>query len=427
MASTAQYACGICRERKVRCDRSLPKCRRCDRLNQPCGYQVHSRRTRDDQLKQLQERLAKTEAQLALTTQNSSTTSTSHAQPASTLAPTTASTPMDLDSARETNAIVANGSFVPDVDLFSSFAEDMDSHMTFDWMNQPLAALEPMDDLLLNQPQEASQSTSKEDMSPTDLSSLHDRYFQSVHYSFPFINRDKFMIEPTVSGGPAAKALVYAVALAGCSYTTLEDSERQSTCYNLARDYAERCEREDCMSDLNFIQALLLIGRFEASSQKLERSWLTLGRAAMLCRLLRLHRMDEVSHDQSTESGGSQNSSRFSLPHTEDPVLLEERRRTFWGLYILESYVRTRSGLQCQLGGVKVRNVNLYAFKSLTQYPGLSNQLTIARAFGFEFSTAQNAFCSRRGYRTLSRAIILRWLRSNGRVGLTLLRPWATT
>ena len=361
MASTAQYACGICRERKVRCDRALPKCRRCDRLNQPCGYQVHSRRTRDDQLKQLQESLAKTEAQLALTTQNSFTTTTPHAPPASTLALTTASTPMDLDSTRDTSAVIdaaTDCSFVPDVDLFTSLAEDVESNMTFDWMNQTLTTLEPMDDLLLNHPQKASQSGPEEDISPTDLSSLHNRYFASVYYSFPFINKDRFMAESMVSGGPAANALVYAVALAGCSHTTPNDSERENTCYDLARDHAERCEREDYMSDLDFLQALLLIGRFEAWSRKLERSWLTLGRAAMLCRLLGLHRMDEVSHDQSKESGESQNSSLFSLPHTADPVLLEERRRTFWGLYILESYVKTRSGLQCQLGHVKVRNVN---------------------------------------------------------------------
>jgi len=417
MASTAQYACGICRERKVRCDRALPKCRRCDRLNQPCGYQVHSRRTRDDQLKQLQERLAKTEAQLALTAQNSSTKTTPQAQPTPILQHTAASTPMDLDNMRETSAVIdaaTNGSFVPDVDLFTSFPEGMDSGMTFDWMNQPLTTLEPMDDLLLNLPQKAIQSGPEEDLSPADMRLLHDRYFESVYYSFPFVNRDRFLVESTVSGGPAVKALVYAVALAGCCRTTPEDSERQSICYRLARDYAERCEREDYMSDLNFLQALLLIGRFEAMSRKLERSWLTLGRAAMLCRLLRLHRMDEVSHDQSTESGESQNSSLFSLPHTEDLVLLEERRRTFWALYILESYVKTRSGLQCQLGDVKVRNVNLYAFKGLTQYPGLSNQLTIARAFGFEFSTAQDAFCSRPGYRIRSPDIVLRRLRSDG-------------
>ena len=362
MASTAQYACGICRERKVRCDRALPKCKRCNRLNQPCGYQVHSRRTRDDQLKQLQEWLAKTEAQLALTAQDLSTTTTPHAQPAPILGQTAAST-------REMSAVIdapTNGSFVPDVDLFTSFAQDMDSNITFDWMNQPLTALEPMDDLLLNQPQKASQSGPEEVLSPTDLSSLHDHYFESVYHSFPFINKDRFMAESTGSGGSAVNALAYAIALAGCSHTTPEDSKRQSKCYNLARDYAERCEREDCMSDLNFLQALLLIGRYEAMSRKLEKSWLTLGRAAMLCRLLRLHRMDEASQHPSAQNEEIQSGSMFSLPHTKDPVLLEERRRTFWGLYILESYVKTRSGLQCQLGDVKVRNAKPHAFQELT-------------------------------------------------------------
>ena len=241
-----------------------------------------------------------------------------------------------------------------DADLFTSFTDGADTNMSLDWVNQPLAALEPLDNVLLNGPQSSFQSSLEEDLSPTDLGVLHDHYFESVYPSFPFVNRDRFMADSTGGGSPAMCALIYAVALAGCAHSS-EDPNRQLMCYNLAREHAERCERENLLNDLNFLQALLLVGRFEAMSRKLERSWLTLGRAAMLCRLLELHRMDENVHRQGMQNGETRGSSLLSFSHTEDPVLLEERRRTFWALYILQSYMKTRTGWECQLGDVKVR------------------------------------------------------------------------
>lgn len=264
---------------------------------------------------------------------------------------------MDVDKSGEMSALIdipTNGSDLLDTDLFTSFTEGADSDMAFAWTNQPLTALEPFDNLLLNRPPSLPRSLSEGDISSANLSALHNHYFESVYFSFPFPNRDRFMAEATGVGGPALNALVYAVALAGCARSPI-DLNRQSTCYNLSRDYAEKCEREECLGDLNFLQALLLIGRFEATDRKLERSWLTLGRAAMLCRLLNLHLMDQVEEDERMQHEGGPGGSLMSLPRTEDQVLLEERRRTFWGLYILQSYVQTRTGWESQLGDVKVR------------------------------------------------------------------------
>ncbi|TIC91078.1 Asperfuranone cluster transcription factor afoA [Colletotrichum higginsianum] len=408
---TAHQACEICRERKVRCDRALPKCRRCDRLNQPCSYnQAHQRRTRDEQLQQLQERLAKTEAQLALNntprstpsgrpqsrsettepaissrwpsmpdpvTSNASsgtmsrrssqyqlpTTATSQASLVSASGHPATSNPMDLDKPRRMSAVVdmsTNGSSLLDIDLFTSFNDGADSNMAFDWTNQPpLSALEPLDNLLLNRlsPQSLSHSDPDEDISPAELSALHNHYFESIYFSFPFLNRDRFLEESAGASSPAVSALIYAVALAGCAHSP-KHPNRQATCYSLARNYAEKCERDGGLNDLNFLQALLFIGRFEAMDRKLERSWLTLGRAAMLCRLLRLPQMDQVDEGDGFQDDAGQSGPPMCLPRTDDPVLLEERRRTFWGLYILQSYVKTRTGWQCQLGDVN--NFRIY-------------------------------------------------------------------
>ncbi|OHE97150.1 hypothetical protein CORC01_07591 [Colletotrichum orchidophilum] len=368
--------------------------------------QAHQRRTRDEQLQQLQERLAKTEAQLALnntprapsmvrpqsrsdvgeqaissrwpetpdpiTPNTSSRRSSQYQLPAVTASHTqilpapgssVTSTPMNMDKSRKMSAVIdlpTNGSSLLDIDLFTSFTEGEDTSMTFDWTNQPLAALEPLDNLILNRlsPQSLPHNGPEEDISPAELSILHNHYFESIYYSFPFLNRDRFLSDSTGGSGPAVSALVYAVALAGCAHSP-KDPNRQSTCYTLARNYAEKCERDGGLNDINFLQALLFIGRFEAMDRKLERSWLTLGRAAMLCRLLRLHRMDESDDDDQSQDDSSPSGPLSCLPPTDDPVLLEERRRTFWGLYILQSYVKTRTGWQCQLGDVKNFRIHL--------------------------------------------------------------------
>ncbi|WQF87799.1 hypothetical protein CDEST_12813 [Colletotrichum destructivum] len=424
---------------------------RCDRLNQPCSYnQAHQRRTRDEQLQQLQERLAKTEAQLALNntprstpsglpqsrseatepaissrwpampdpvTSNASsgsmsrrssqyqlpTTTTSQASLVSASGRPATRNPMDLDRPRRMSAVVdmsTNGSSLLDIDLFTSFNDGADSNMAFDWTNQPpLSALEPLDNLLLNRlsPQSLSHSDPEEDISPAELSALHNHYFESIYFSFPFLNRDRFLEESAGASSPAVSALVYAVALAGCAHSP-KHPNRQATCYSLARNYAEKCERDGGLNDLNFLQALLFIGRFEAMDRKLERSWLTLGRAAMLCRLLRLPQMDQVDEGAGFQDDAGQSGPPMCLPRTDDPVLLEERRRTFWGLYILQSYVKTRTGWECQLGDVNVQtdtSIRSLAAGQLTRCPELPNQPAMPRPAAIRSGAAKDAILVR--------------------------------
>ncbi|EFQ32228.1 tat pathway signal sequence [Colletotrichum graminicola M1.001] len=238
--------------------------------------------------------------------------------------------PMDLGRSRRTGAVVdiaSNGSSVLDIDLFTSVNDGTGSDMAFDWTNQPRSALEPLDNLLLPclSPRSLPHSDLEEDISPAELSALHNHYFESIYFSFPFLNRDRFLAESAAGGGgssssssPAVSALVYAVALAGCAHSP-KGPGKQSTCYSLARNYAEKCGRDGYLNDLNFLQALLFIGRFEAMDRKLERSWLTLGRAAMLCTLLELPQMDQRGEGGGIQDGdGRQSGSRLCLPPTDD-------------------------------------------------------------------------------------------------------------
>ncbi|EWZ87321.1 hypothetical protein FOWG_09209 [Fusarium oxysporum f. sp. lycopersici MN25] len=230
--------------------------------------------------------------------------------------------------------------------------------MAFDWCNQ-LTALEPLDNILLTRlsPRSLAHSGTEEEISHAELNALHKYYFQSIYFSFPFLNQDRFATE-SMGGGLAISALIYAVALAGCAHSSTSQN-KESACYILARNYAEKCERDGQLNELNLLQALLFIGRYEAMAGKLERSWMTLGRAVMLSRLLELPYMDKRNEGDGFQDSQRHDGSGLSLPETTDQVLLEERRRTFWALYILLSYVKTRTGWQCMLGDIKKFHINL--------------------------------------------------------------------
>ncbi|RKL46422.1 hypothetical protein BFJ70_g2913 [Fusarium oxysporum] len=329
---------------------------------------ISQRRTRDEQLQELQERLAKTEAQLALETPRPRTGSmTSHLQPPSTttapvlpsrwpdaLGSITPDTNTQYHLATTAPSRVSSVPGSADIDLFNPGA---DSNMAFDWCNQ-LTALEPLDNILLTRlsPRSLAHSGTEEEISHAELNALHKYYFESIYFSFPFLNQDRFATE-SMGGGLAISALIYAVALAGCAHSSTSQN-KESACYILARNYAEKCERDGQLNELNLLQALLFIGRYEAMAGKLERSWMTLGRAVMLSRLLELPYMDKRDEGDGFQDSQRHDGSGLSLPETTDQVLLEERRRTFWALYILLSYVKTRTGWQCMLGDIKF-HINL--------------------------------------------------------------------
>lgn len=147
----------------------------------------------------------------------------------------------------------------------------------------------------------------------------------------------------------------------------------QKSCYQLARRYFDLCEQDEHSGDLASIdsfQALILIVRYEIMGQRLERSWITIGRAIRLAKMLDLHQIDgDLSEVPDSDL-------QLRLPSTSDPALLEERRRSFWTLYVLESYVSTRTGMQCHLGEPSVGVILLCSMHKLIRGQTFSVRLT---------------------------------------------------
>ncbi|KAI0403609.1 hypothetical protein F4802DRAFT_288247 [Xylaria palmicola] len=391
-AHNGRQACIICRERKVRCDREEPKCGRCARLGQGCSYNVKPRISPDDlplQLSQINDRLAKAEALLVIPRNGPlpAITPPSHPPQAEppfpsppgsrrslTLEPPkmAANDPVsqvamniDLPPPGPANMpAIAGQDQAADLDLFANFTDSIDYSavgLGLDWvsmaMPNPLLESTASPTMTTSASHATPFSIQDTEVASRHLTALHRNYFDIVYFSLPFLNEGRFTAELASSpSSPSVLALSYAVALVGCT-VSLQHAHLLDAYYATARNYAEQCEREvdeGGAANFNLFQALLFIIRFEITDRRLTRAWMTMGRAVRLSKLLGLHRMDS---DTSEYSPGPD--LHLSLPATQDFLLLEERRRSFWFLYILESYLRTRTGVDCELGDAHKLSVRL--------------------------------------------------------------------
>ncbi|KAG2416220.1 hypothetical protein HFD88_007413 [Aspergillus terreus] len=182
--------------------------------------------------------------------------------------------------------------------------------------------------------------------------SLHQKYFDIFYPVLPILNPSRFRREWAHDpGSRPIRALSYAVALVG-STVAPEYSHLQSSCYSNARKYIELCERdgdETRITSLNAFQALLFVLRYELTRKHFVRAWMTLGRAVTLAQILDLRNIDNGEAARQ-RTGSPQGAFQISFAWDErDPASLEEIRRSFWSLYIFESYGCVRIGRPCTL------------------------------------------------------------------------------
>ncbi|KAL2831390.1 hypothetical protein BDW59DRAFT_182074 [Aspergillus cavernicola] len=132
---------------------------------------------------------------------------------------------------------------------------------------------------------------------------------------------------------PRIRGLSYSIALIGTT-TSQRYAHLQPACYSNAHKCVDLCERdhdETHLVCLNAFQALLFVVHYELTKKHFVRAWMTLGRAVTLAQILDVH-------------------------HLEMPIIsLEEMRRSFWALYIFESYASVRISRPCTLEEDKLR------------------------------------------------------------------------
>ncbi|KAL8973220.1 MAG: hypothetical protein Q9197_002446 [Variospora fuerteventurae] len=213
----------------------------------------------------------------------------------------------------------------------------------------------------------SSQPVAQPDFGDLDNSSIDEQtlqvdmdacccaYFDIAHYAMPILNQDKFLAALAQSYMPPHVAsLSYAVASLAASlmdgYAHVKDK-----CYQIARKSFETCEREEDGANLMTIEALqacILITFYELRGKGFARAWMTLGRAIRLAQMMGLDRMDAPEPSVTGTLKFQQ-----TLPPAQSQLDLEERRKAFWVLFIVDTYASVRTGTPVAIDQSKITTV----------------------------------------------------------------------
>lgn len=161
------------------------------------------------------------------------------------------------------------------------------------------------------------------------------------HPALPIVNESRFQNELAESSDLIqVQALSQAIAALG-ALATSELSFAVEACYNKARDLLDICERQEdnaTLANINALQTCILLSVYELKRPNFARAWMTLGRGIRLAKMMCL---------ESAESDGraSEHQDLLSMPLAPgvDRAEVEERRRTFWQLYVLDGFASMRS------------------------------------------------------------------------------------
>lgn len=146
------------------------------------------------------------------------------------------------------------------------------------------------------------------------------------------INRSRFHSELERSRIPIhTQALSHAVG-ALSALAVPEPMHVAEESYIQARNLLDMCELEESglmLNNINTLQTCILLVYYELKKPTFNRAWMMLARAIRLSKIMRLECVDIATRTTSAQP---------SSPLTA-PADIEERRRTFWQLYILDSLV----------------------------------------------------------------------------------------
>lgn len=165
----------------------------------------------------------------------------------------------------------------------------------------------------------------------------------------PIIDRARF--EAQLAQEPTSnpiQALSHAIGALGS--LALEDLQFPvNACYDQARHLLDLCDRQEDpaqFADLRVIQACIFLALYELKRPNSTRAWITLGRAI---RLSQVTCLEAVATQRTPEAGDL-----VPLPPPSSPEELEEWRRTFWLLYLLDGHSVLRTNISSFYNGIEV-------------------------------------------------------------------------
>ncbi|KAI1734292.1 fungal-specific transcription factor domain-containing protein [Xylaria scruposa] len=373
--STKRFACNGCRDRKIRCDKQCPTCGRCAKLGLACHYSGRSKQGTSKMdlpkfLMTLDSRLKQAEAKLAVTPPLAHHQGASFPWRLDQGSSGSSSRQSDFQNEITSSQLQSENHWSLDFGNLGTLPESrIDAQGVAEWFDRTSPEIMDFDldpfksamDLSLGQLTQEEKLAFGSDslrfdvsvpsdyqatppISPHLLSEFSKRYFEIFHPIMPIISQTRFQAEVAKSpSSTEAQVLLHAIGILGAS-TIPEHENYVQLCYDQTRRLLDEYGRQESgyhLTKLDNLQAYVLLAFFEFKRPNFARAWLTLGRAIGLAKILGLDRTEALP-SLVTQWGLQDN----TPAHVDDGTHEEERRRTFWALYILDGFasIRTNSG-----------------------------------------------------------------------------------
>ncbi|KAM7209364.1 Fungal specific transcription factor domain containing protein [Naviculisporaceae sp. PSN 640] len=366
--SKAAQACIACRKQKRKCDKTLPMCSLCSRMGRQCDYTDTPAAPTAEDLAVLQARLAELENRLSVANANSNAHGSNGGSPAVTMSgmePSPGSsngvvnnmiTPSSLSAATDTDAVAHNNNGRPSLwassptqnqpstgsgsgsgnNFPSAIFLDIDC---FKWSGmhipRPNLAVPPEVHSILNSGSNGG----------TAIQDSISAYFETIHPWWPIISRKRMTIGTSLwEGGPDLAMLFLAMKLITSSSSSFSpsgfhsgilysgtSSPAEDPIYISAKQFLSQLEASGCLS-LPHLQAMILVTLYEIGHGIYPSAWMSVATCARYIEIIGLPSFKESS---------------VVLGSVTTWTELEERRRCWWAVYVLDRFICLGNKKRC--------------------------------------------------------------------------------
>lgn len=351
-------ACELCRRRKLKCSGQKPRCDSCIRLDKECKYTTIHKKSGPPRgyLRTLESRLEQMEKMLAQSMASKQNEPDLSDRKRSFDEVTELPSPDEVNKRQynskqpylsETEEIPVNT--LPPVTFqpTTSRAEDAERAMSM-----PTGSIDLFNHghslnmtSFPNSPSPESTSLMNIDIeepypNPEIMNKLVEQYFETSHCCYPFLNKRKFLSQ--FGMGRVKPYLLYAILMTGAYLSDSPLFHLQEQMYQRCAKYLQKAENKgfgEEILNIEFVQATLLMAIYENGSGSFGRAWLMVGKVVKAAHQNNLHDIETLV------ATGRDRKNQFV--DVSDEVLLEEKRRTFWTVYILDKYCSAGSGWPC--------------------------------------------------------------------------------
>ncbi|KAL7626208.1 hypothetical protein AAE478_002978 [Parahypoxylon ruwenzoriense] len=349
----------LCRDRKLKCDRTKPRCNRCEKSKAECIYPESRRKSafKRRNVRELEARLAQVEVLLKEAARDRSL----HER-----------TP-EPASFQPTQVPVIENGFLQGLDFTEPdlFSGQFTDGAAFSFQQgDPAPAFSTGD--AGGQHQDNAPFNGElmdlggifESLPPFEMmEDLNRIFFERQQPLIPIIHPSRYLqafySAPHMKPPMCLQYAIWALAASGHpKYGSYHD-----IFYRRARQYADSDEMKgygEHFITVAHAQAWCVIATYEAKSMMFTRAAMSCARGVRLVTMMGLHRLD----------GAAEEISPTLLP-PKDWVELEERRRAFWGVFCIDSHCSISTGWPHLIDVSEITTL-LPAVSQLSMYPGFS-------------------------------------------------------